>query len=139
MRDISLRVGAAASANVGSVIAPAHRIHQHRGGIRLAAVTDEKLGYPAAVGQAGHPDVEMRPDDALHLERRMIIQESTDAALAAHRGVWSDGRPVGRLTATTVYTRDRPAGLDPGPPEPSRTIPIRGWLRDHWVERNGKK
>jgi len=57
-----------------------HRIHQRRGCVLVAAVTDEEPSRPTAVGQPGHPDVEVHPIDALHLEGHMISKDISNAA-----------------------------------------------------------
>jgi hypothetical protein len=63
----------------------------------MAAVTDEEAGHPAAVRQPRHPDVEIHPVDALHLDSHMIIEDVGDATRYGHHKLRS-GRAASRPT-----------------------------------------
>src|SRR5664280_1343953 len=58
----------------------AHGIHQRGRGITVAAMADEEPHDSAAVGQSGHPDVEIHPIDALDLEGHVVGEHIGDGA-----------------------------------------------------------
>ena len=53
----------------------ADRIHQRRGGERVATMRAEEVRHPALVLQLRHVDVEVHPVDALDLERRVLGED----------------------------------------------------------------
>ena len=58
----------------------AHGIHQRGRGITVAAMADEEPRDSTAVGQSGHPDVEIHPIDALDLEGHVVGEHIGDGA-----------------------------------------------------------